>query len=388
MTEKLFQTNSYLNTCTATVLGIEGNKVILDRTIFAPEAGGQGSDTGFIGEAKMIHADEKDGIVFHEVEEVTADIKVGAEVEMNLDWENRFDHMQNHLGEHILSGILFNKYEISNKGFHLGTDISTLDADMKKMPEDMIDDLEYEANQVVFAGLPVEIKVIESKEEAESLPLRKALKVDEDISVVTIPGVDCVACCCPQPVNTSQVGLIKIIKAENYKGMTRIYFKCGMRALNDFRLKHMIVTKLNKKYSSEDENLLENIKIQENKFNDVRRELNTMKAKFAQIEAQSLLKEAEKVVEHEYEDYTLDDLKMLGKQLTEMTDLPVVISSAKVNTVLLTHSGKSSLRCGAVVKEFASGFGGKGGGSDTLAQALFKDTEIMRNFTKIAVASI
>lgn len=387
MTEKLFQTDSYLKTCSAVIKGVEGNKIILDRTIFAPEAGGQGSDTGFIGEARMVHAEEKEGVIYHEVEEVTSDIKAGSEIELVLDWDNRFDHMQNHLGEHILSGILFSKYEISNKGFHLGTDISTLDADMKKMPEEMVAELELEANRAVFAGIPVEIMTIESKEEAEKLPLRKALKVDEDISVVTIPGVDCVACCCPQPANTSQVGIIKIIKAENYKGMTRIYFKCGMRALEDFRLKHKIVTTLNKKYSSEDENLLENIKIQENKFNDVRRDLNTMKVKFAQIEAQSLIDGAEKVITHEYEDYTLDDLKMLGKQITEMTDLPVIISSTKVNTVFLTHSGKSGLKCGQVVKEFASGFGGKGGGSDTLAQALFKDTEVMRNFVQIAVAS-
>ncbi len=388
MTEKLFQTNSYLKTCSAVIESVEGNKVVLDRTIFAPEAGGQGSDTGFIGQARMVHAEEKDGLVIHELEEVTSDIKVGAEIEMTLDWDNRFDHMQNHLGEHILSGILFNKYGISNKGFHLGTDISTLDADMKKMPDEMVEELELEANRAVFSGLPVEIKLIESKEEAESLPLRKALKVDEDISVVTIPGVDCVACCCPQPADTSQVGIIKIIKAENYKGMTRIYFKCGMRALEDFRLKHKIVTTLNKKYSSEDENLLENIKIQENKFNDVRRDLNTMKVKFAQIEAAALLEGAEKVVAREYEDYTLDDLKMLGKQASEMTDLPIILSSTKVNTVLLTHSGQSSLRCGAVVKEFASGFGGKGGGSDSLAQALFKDPEVMRNFVQIALASI
>ena len=394
MTEKLFQLNPYMKTCKAKVEKIEGNKVVLDRTIFAPEAGGQASDTGTIAGVRMIHAEESGGTVLHEVENLTAEIKEGAEVELTLDWDNRFDHMQNHLGEHILSGILFTEHGIPNKGFHLGSEFSTLDAGMKQMPPEMVADLELKANKVVYQALPVQIEMIESREEAEKLPLRKELKVDEDISVVTIPGVDCVACCCPHPADTSQVGIIKIIKAENYKGMTRIYFKCGLRALMDYRLKHDIVTTLNKKYSSEDETLLENIKIQENKLNNARRDLHTMKVRFAQIEAEALVKSAEdeagpvKALFKEYEDYSLEDLKVLGKQVTELTDLPVIVSSLSSMTVILTHSGKSGFKCGQIVRDFASGFGGKGGGGDSLAQALFKDVEVMRNFIQIVKASV
>ena len=331
---------------------------------------------------------DRDGEILHELAEPLKGVKPGDEVELELDWMVRLDHMQNHCGEHILSGILFTEHGIENKGFHLGSEISTLDAAIKNMTEEMVRELEWKANQVVFQGIPVRVEMLETREDAEKYPLRKALKVDEDISVVIIDGVDCVACCCPHPSDTSQVGLIKIIKAEHYKGMTRVYFKCGMRALKDYQLKAEIVTALNKKYSSEDETLLENMKIQEKKVGALRSELYTLKQRFAVLEAEELIAGAEGAVVHEFEDRNLDELRFLGKKLTEMTDLPVILSSTSCKTVLLIHSGKSSLKCGQVVKEFAVGFGGKGGGSDTLAQALFTDDEVMRNFVKIALHSV
>ena len=388
MTEKLYQTNQYLKECTAAVTAVDGNIVTLDRTIFAPEAGGQGSDIGTLAGVRVLHCSEKEGEILHELEEPLKGVKPGDEVELMLDWMVRLDHMQNHCGEHILSGILFTEHGIENKGFHLGSEISTLDAGIKNMSDDMVRELEWKANQVVFRGIPVRVEMLESREDAEKYPLRKALKVDEDISVVIIDGVDCVACCCPHPADTSQVGLIKIIKAEHYKGMTRVYFKCGMRALKDYALKHDIVTALNLKYSSEDETLLENIKIQDKKTGVLRNELYTLKQRLAVIEAEALIAEADRAVAHEFDDRNLDELKFLGKKLSEMTELPVILSSTACNTVLLTHSGKSSLKCGQVVKEFAVGFGGKGGGSDTLAQALFSDVEIMRNFVNIAIHSV
>ena len=387
MTEKLFQINPYLKEVTATVISSENGYLVLNQTIFAPEAGGQGSDQGSVNDTPMTHAEERNGLIYHKTE-AAEKFKPGDEVTLKLDWDIRFDHMQNHCGEHILSGILFSHFGIENKGFHLGSEISTLDAAMKQMPREMVDELELRANKAVFDAIPVTIELIESKEDAEKLNLRKPLKVEEDISIVTIEGVDRVACCCPHPADTSQVGIIKIIKAENYKGMTRIYFKCGMRAFKDYKLKHDIVTTLNKKYSSEEHELLEKIKIQENKANQLRQELYIMKSKFAEIEAEKLIADADKAVLCEYDDQSLDDLKFMAKKILEMTELPVILSSTKCNTVLLTHSGKSALKCGKLVKEFACGFGGKGGGSDTLAQALFTDVDVMRNFVKIASMSI
>ena len=313
MTEKLYQTNQYLKESTAAVTAVNGNIVTLDRTIFAPEAGGQGSDTGTMNGIPVVHCSEKDGTVLHELAEAPDGLKPGDEVKLELDWPVRLDHMQNHCGEHILSGILFTEHGIENRGFHLGSEFSTLDAAIKDMPEEMVRELEWKANQVVFQGIPVRVEMLASREDAEKYPLRKALKVDEDISVVIIDGVDCVACCCPHPADTSQVGLIKIIRTEQYKGMTRVYFNCGMRALKDYALKQDIVTALNLKYSSEDETLLENIRIQDKKTAALRSELYTLKQRLAVMEADELISGADRAVAHEFDDRNLDELKFLGK---------------------------------------------------------------------------
>ena len=395
-TMKRFQTQPYLKETTVKILAVEDDAVILDSSIFAPEAGGQSCDLGTIESSgssqapvEIRHVEEKEGVLYHRLKTVPADFQPGKEVILSLNWDRRFDHMQNHCAEHILSGILFTKHGIGNKGFHLGTDFSTLDADIKQASKEFIEELETLANDVVFSKLPVEVEMIENKEEAEKLPLRKALKVEEDISIVTIPGVDCVACCCPHPATTAEVGLIKIIKAENYKGMTRIYFKSGRRALADYRQKHDVISALNQKYSSDEFSLLDNIKIQEAKINQIKRELHTMKEIFSDQEAEKLISRSPNhLILGQYRQETLDGLKLIAKKVMEKTDLPVVLSSESGLCVLLTHTGNNKIKCGQIVKEFACGYGGKGGGSDTLAQAIFTDKEVMDNFLKIVEAHV
>lgn len=393
MTIKQFQTHPYLRETTATILERTADALVLDRSIFAPEAGGQGCDLGTIAIpssedcAALIHVSEENGILYHKTEPLPQSFQPGTEVSLKLNWERRFDHMQNHCAEHILSGILFTRYSIGNKGFHLGTESSTLDADIKKAPPELITELENLANEVVFSRLPVEIELIENREEAEKRPLRKALKVEEDISIVSIPGVDCVACCCPHPATTAEVGLIKILKAEHYKGMTRISFVAGKRALLDYRKKHDVISILNQKYSSDENTLIENIRIQDNKVNQLRRDLYTMQEIFAGQEADRLIGQASpNLVMATYERESLDGLKRIAKKVMERTDQPVILASDSQLCVLLTHSGKSPLNMGQIVKEFACGFGGKGGGSNVQAQALFKDKSVMDNFLKIAAA--
>ena len=388
MTIKLFQQDRYLKQTEALVLEVSKQGIVLDRTIFAPSAGGQVCDLGTINDLRVVDVEETDGIIYH-VTEQDAPFKAGDLVKLYLDWDRRFEHMQNHCGEHILSGIIMREFGAENKGFHLGDDIVSLDIDLKDMTAEMLSKLEDLANETVYMGIPVGISMIDNREDAEKLPLRKGVKVDEDIMVVTIPDVDCVACCCPHPTSTAEVGVIKIIRTEKYKGLTRIYIKCGKRAFEDYRKKHDIVTALNRKYSAEDDTLLEKIKIQESKNNVLRSELNFMKNTFADIEAARLVMEiAGGSIQKEYENGTIDDLMRTAKKLMEKTDLPIVLSSLQVMSVLITHNGKSKLKCGQVVKEFAVGAGGKGGGSDTQARAIFSDVDIMRNFIKIIEAHV
>lgn len=385
MTEKLYNHDAYLKSATAVVEEISGNYVVLDRTIFAPDSGGQPCDLGTIGGFSVLSVTEKNGTVLHEVSEADASkLAAGSEQLLRLDWARRFDHMQNHIGEHIMSGLFKSEYGLDNRGFHLGDDIGTYDIDSKNVTQEMIDNIELLANDVVYRALPVQITLIDSAEEAASLPLRKELKVDEDITVVTIPGVDCVACCCPHPADTSQVGVIKIVRTENYKGMTRIYFKCGGRALRDYQQKHKVVSLLAEKYSADEFTLPEKVETAEKKNDAVRRDLNRMKDRFAEITAEGILASAGAVAVSELENADLDELRRVAKKLTAATEKPVILSSASDLCVLLTYAGKKQLKFGQIVKEFAVGAGGKGGGRDDQAQVVFEDAGLMRNFVKIA----
>ena len=383
MTEKIYQKDAYLREWDAELIRIEDGAAVFTSTIFAPEAGGQPCDLGSAGGFPIVSVEERKGEIFHKLKipEGTESPQPGQKMKMKLDWDRRFDHMQNHLGEHMLSGLFKSEYDADNRGFHLGEETGCFDIDLKEITPEMLRNIERKANRAVYAALPVTVSLVESAEDAADYPLRKPLSVDEDILIVTIPGLDCCACCCPHPSDTSQVGLIKLLRTEKYKGMTRIYYKCGMRALLDYEQKHDVVSALSEKYSADEFTLLEKEKIADRKHEELRWELNNMKDKFAGLMA-------EKTVSHEFEAETIDDLKRIAKKVTAKTDLPVILSSAKHLCVFMTHTGKSRLRCGAVVKEFAVGAGGKGGGSDTQAQVIFSSLDTMRNFILIAQASV
>lgn len=402
-TIKQFQTNPYAKSWQARILSVSGNRLVLDQTIFAPEAGGQSCDLGAIRlmdtdeTASVTYVGETNGILEHTADSLSPGFVPGAKVLLSLDWARRFDHMQNHLAEHILSGILYSRFHIGNKGFHLGASLSTLDADTPDLSPEQLSQLEDQANQVIFQALPVEIRILEKKEDANAFPLRKPLKVEEDISVVTIPGVDCVACCCPHPATTAEVGLVKILRAEHYKGMTRVTFVAGARALSDYQAKHRIVSQLNRQFSADEATLLDKIRIQAEKAEKTKQSLYAMKEVFSKDQALRLLKKQREAslangrqmpVTGHFPELSLDDLKRIAKYALKETDQPVILSTDQSFAVFLTHSGKSSLRCGQIVREFAVGFGGKGGGSDTQAQALFREPSLRDNFIDILLAQL
>ena len=214
MTEKIYQQDCYLKECEAAVRRSEGDEVILDRTIFAPDSGGQPWDLGSISGIPVVKVTERNGEVIHVLKKGKNTLSEGDRAELKIDWDRRFDHMQNHLGEHILSGIFKSRFDIDNKGFHLGDKEGTFDLDIPALTREMMEEAENLANEAVFRAIPVQRTQLKTTEEAAQYPLRKALSVEEDILVVTVPGVDCVACCCPHPSDTSQIGLIKITGTE------------------------------------------------------------------------------------------------------------------------------------------------------------------------------
>ena len=228
-TEKLYYTDPFLTTFTAKVLSCEAGKggylVTLDRTAFYPEGGGQPADHGTLGGIAVTDVHEKDGVVIHTVEKA---VEIGENVTGRIDWARRFDHMQQHSGEHILSGILCHNYHCDNVGFHLGTDTVTIDYNTDISWEEALA-AEYQANQVIWADAPVEI-TYPSPAELEQLDYRSKKALTGKVRIVTFPEADCCACCGTHVLRAGQVGIIKVLSCQKFRSGVRMEILCGERA--------------------------------------------------------------------------------------------------------------------------------------------------------------
>lgn len=236
MTEKLYYSDSHMSEFSATVLSVteENGKfaVTLDRTAFFPEGGGQGSDTGFIGGVRVYDVQIRDGVIYHYTEKP---LKEGKQVACAVDFDRRFRNMQNHSGEHIISGIVHRLYGYENVGFHLSYEMTVdFDGELTRKQLDEIEDL---ANKAVYENLPVRA-YFPKKDELDSLSYRSKKEINEGLRIVEIEGVDVCACCAPHVRLTGEIGVIKILDFFKNKGGVRLFVKCGRDALADYREKY------------------------------------------------------------------------------------------------------------------------------------------------------
>ena len=385
MTRKLYQEDVYKKECDSTILELRGSGtaedpylLILDETIFFPVGGGQPCDLGTITGVPLSDVYEENGVVFHKlIPQKDAKFETGLPVQCILDWARRFEHMQRHCGEHILSGIFFRECGGVNRGFHMGSAYMTIDIDVPGIPWEEAQKIETMTNEIIWSNVPVTTRYFENREDAEKLPLRKAQAIDEDISIVCVGDegnpADCVACCGTHPSTSGQVGLVKILKLESYKGMTRVYFKAGREALLDYQNKHTILTELNRKYSADDNDLLDKVKAQDERSKEVRQELHHLKTAFIAKSIDEIIKESEAngsgLLIHEYAYFKVNDLLTISRTLTERSKGLIVLISTQENTVILATSGK--LDCGRIVKDNAPVWRGKGGGNAAGSRAMF-----------------
>lgn len=236
MTRKLFYEDSHMREFEAEVLACEPfgeqYKIVLDETAFFPEGGGQYADTGWIGGVRVTDAHEKEGVIFHTA---GGPLVPGTKVKGAIDWDERFEKMQQHSGEHIVSGLIHQKFGYDNVGFHLGSDYCTLDFN-GPITRDELCGIETMANEAVFRNLDIQVSY-PSKKELESIDYRSKIEIEGQVRIVTVPGYDVCACCAPHMGKTGEIGLIKLTDMVNYKGGERISMLCGFRALRDYRQK-------------------------------------------------------------------------------------------------------------------------------------------------------
>ncbi len=231
-TVKLYDDNAYLTEFCATVLSCQkterGYAVVLDKTAFFPEEGGQSADTGTLGGAKVLDVQIKDDVITHYVEN-----EISGNVEGKIDWDVRYDKMQQHTGEHIVSGIVSRLYGYDNVGFHLGEDDVTFDFN-GPLTREQLDKIELMANDVVYKNAPI---FTYYPDDPTTLDYRSKSDISGAVRIVEIKDADMCACCAPHVKNTGEVGIIKLLEAQSYKGGVRIHLACGKRAVIDYQTK-------------------------------------------------------------------------------------------------------------------------------------------------------
>lgn len=238
-TKRLYEEYSYLKECRASLIseqmfGYDGfNGVVLNQTIFYPTGGGQPNDYGWINEVAVIDVYKRDGIIYHVLEAPLNIKKNGEEVLLRINWERRFDHMQQHSGQHLLSRVFEILFEAETVGFHLGNEVVTIDLNMELFDEEMLKKAEELANRMVMENKRISVRNIKSENVDEYIK-KKIPESTEFIRLVEISEFDNCACSGTHLDYTAEIGMIKIIGWEKYKQKTRLSFVCGTRALTTF----------------------------------------------------------------------------------------------------------------------------------------------------------
>ena len=228
--EKLYDQDSFLTTFSATVesctQGKKGWEILLDQTAFYPEGSGQPFDTGTLGGVQVLEVHERDGRVVHTC---SAPLPVGSKVEGEIDWERRFDLMQHHSGEHIVSGMAHSMWGCDNVGFHMGADVITIDLNVL-IDEEQLKELEQAVNRYIWEDHPIVIS-LPSQSELETLEYRSKKALTGQVRIVSFPGADTCACCGTHVRSSGQVGLVKLLSVQKFREGVRIELVCGNRAM-------------------------------------------------------------------------------------------------------------------------------------------------------------
>lgn len=378
----------------------KSTRIIMDRTVFFPTGGGQPCDTGTIvtpdGTSVSVvdvQEDKESGIISHTIEidpSETDALQVGMTVTQKLNEDRRRVNTQRHTGEHILTGAFIQLFGGANKGFHMGGEYVTIDMDYdgKKLTEEQVRAAEKLANEVIWANLPVTVSTFPNREEASVMPTRKPVTQDGEITIVTIGDLesphDCVACCGTHFHRTGEVGLIRIHKFEPNKGMNRIYFECGDRALESMQSDDTLLRSVQERFSAGSHDLLQKMDIRDEKEAELRQDCTGLRQYYRDREMARITSLLHRDTPDFYQDsFTLvspDDLLKLGFAIMEDEAAPALMALVHrpSHTVLLFSDG--SRNCGALVKEHTKSLGGRGGGRPDQARALMPNEDAVEKF--------
>ncbi|MFP3575831.1 alanyl-tRNA editing protein [Brevibacillus sp. SIMBA_076] len=377
MKDRLYYQDAYIQTFSAQITkrGTEEDGtayVVLSKTAFYPTGGGQPCDLGLLGDIQVVDVEEIGGEVRHRLasslpEEIT-------EVTGQIDWERRFDHMQQHAGQHILSAAFLEVVQAETLAFHLGKERVTIDVRLDELTEDVWTKVEQRANQVVLENHPIIARFVEEAELA-TLPLKKQPTVTENIRVVMIPDFDYNPCGGTHPVRTSEVGMIKILGWERHRGNIRLEFICGWRALRDYTRKLATVRELARDLLTSEAELIEQTQRVIAERDLLKQTLMEKEKLLLGVEVQKQLAHATtigsvRLIQLAFTDKTIQELQQFAQMMTaEAPDTVCLLAATGEKLQLVFARGQAStVAVNQLIKETLPLISGKGGGNPAMAQ--------------------
>ncbi len=372
MTERLYDDSTLLD-FEAKVLSCRKKdgkyEIILDRSAFFPEGGGQPGDIGQLGKVKVLDTVDRAGETVHIC---SAPLLPGRSVRGIVDSAERLRRMQNHSGEHLLMGFIHKMTGFDNVGFHLGSSAVTLDLNGVITPEQLVT-CEQQANEAIAADLPITISY-PAPEELAKIKYRSKLETDRGIRLVTIQGVDVCACCAPHLSSTGKIGIIKVISAEHYKGGTRIFIICGLQALDLFRERMGIAAAVSRLLSAKPETIPERVQALLSENTELKKQLSAFEAQRTDIIISGLKNNSRR-------SFCVFTEALSAQALQKIANAAVTLTDGAAGIFCKNSSGYSYIIISNTLKlrELSAGLNsaleGKGGGSDKMLQGFVKTDE-------------
>lgn len=390
MTERLYYADPYLTHFTATVLECrpEGDDchVLLDRSAFYPTSGGQPYDTGTLGGRQILDVTvDKEGEIWHLVD---GPLELNSPVEGRVDWPRRFDHMQQHAGEHMLAGVIWHRLQGHTIGLHLGAEDSTIDVQLPdgsmRVEEDILFEIEETVNRQIQQNLPIRCW-FPTPEELEAAPLRKRPAVSDHIRLIQVGDVECVACGGTHPSSSGQIGLLKILDARPSRGKMRVRFVCGMRAFRQFQKSHALLDQAARVLSTAMENLPGAVKALNDRLHEAERALKAQRLSLALQDAPALMENAltlpagGRLIAHAAEGLDRDGLVELARHLTGHGFISLLANAKEEGAALLFAAPEGTpADMGRLLAGCAKPLGGKGGGKPGFAQGAGPGEQVLK----------
>lgn len=351
--------------------------ITLAETAFYPEVGGQTADRGTIEGIPVEDVLEQNDTIYH----VLSALPQNKIVACALDFGRRFDHMQQHTGQHLLSAVFELLYKADTSSFHMGEEDVSIEIALPEVTGQIIRAVEDRTNELIYRDLPVTTHVV-SPEEASRFPGVHPPANASIIRVVEIDSVEFNACCGTHVSRLGEIGIIKVIRTEKMgTAQTRVYFKCGSRALKDYQAKNEITAAMSRQYKVTEAELLSRVEAQAGQLKAAKIEVEELKEKLLDIEAVRIAKSATaQVIQISFEDRHFDELNFLGKRILQNGEFILILSSVPDKRLVLACGKGFDLNCGKIFKEQLASFNGKGGGSPGWANAGFTNPDDMRRF--------